>query len=119
MAVKRELRLKGKKVFSQVFSEGGVLRSDYVVVYYLPAIEKKVAVVVSKRFGNAVRRNRLRRLMLEAWSEVRETLPSGYYIILPRSAVLRTPEGVWRYQVKEFFHEQFSGESSSHTAAVL
>jgi len=33
-----------------------VVRSDYVVVYFLPASEQKVAVVVSKRFGNAVKR---------------------------------------------------------------
>ncbi|WP_083916934.1 ribonuclease P protein component [Coprothermobacter platensis] len=119
MAVKRDLRLKGKSNFSKVYGEGSVLRSDVVVVYYLRMTQKRVAVVVSKRFGNAVKRNRIRRLLLEAWSQNRATLPDGYYIILPRSAILNMPEKTWRQQAKEFFSEWRSGENSSHTAAVL
>lgn len=98
-----------------------MVRSDYVVVYFLPASEQKVAVVVSKRFGTAVRRNRIRRLLLEAWQENHDHLPSGYYIILPRSSVLSVEENVWRSKAKELFHEWqwASGKNSPHCSAVL
>lgn len=121
MAVRRSLRLQGKKNFSRVYKEGSVVRSDYVVVYFLPASEQKVAVVVSKRFGNAVKRNRIRRLLLEAWQENHDHLPSGYYIILPRSSLLSVEENVWRNKVKELFHEwqSASGKNSPHCSAVL
>jgi len=113
--------LQGKKNFSRVYKEGSVVRSDYVVVYFLPASEQKVAVVVSKRFGNAVRRNRIRRLLLEAWQENHDHLPSGYYIILPRSSLLSVEENVWRSKVKVLFHEWqwASGKNSPHCSAVL
>ena len=113
--------MQGKKSFSRVYKEGSVVRSDYVVVYFLPASEQKVAVVVSKRFGNAVRRNRIRRLLLEAWQENHDHLPSGYYIILPRSSLLSVEENVWRSKVKELFHEWqwASGKNSPHCSAVL
>jgi len=39
--MRRSLRLQGKKNFSRVYKEGSVVRSDYVVVYFLPASEQK------------------------------------------------------------------------------
>ena len=70
--------LRGRKKFDRLFAEGKTLRAgDLLLRWYLvdaEEIEAKggaagplAAFVVAKRYGRAVDRNRVKRLMREAW----------------------------------------------------
>jgi ribonuclease P protein component len=53
---------------------------------------RRISVTVGRRFGNAVRRNRLRRRMREAARELEAELPMGIDIVcMPRGGALRAP----------------------------
>lgn len=61
--------LTKKKEFEKVFELGTVLKSAEVVFYVTPndLQNSRLGLVVSKKVGNAVRRNRVKRLLREVY----------------------------------------------------
>lgn len=61
--MKKAARLKGKKEFDTVFSEGRAWASNFVVLRAIPndAGESRCGIVAGKRLGNAVVRNKVKR----------------------------------------------------------
>lgn len=76
-------KIKANGDFRRLYSRGKSLVDKSVVVYYIPTKRKKIRIGVAcgKKVGNAVKRNRAKRVMREA---IRSNLPymSGSFDII-------------------------------------
>lgn len=83
----RRERLSRKRDFDRVFREGSVLRLREISVRALPngLPDSRLGVSVGRRHGGAVRRNRIKRLLREAYRLNRHVLRvSCDIVIVPR-----------------------------------
>lgn len=76
-------RVRTRSDFGALFRGGrrggdGVVR---VIIAKNGLEQTRIAAAVQKRYGNAVRRNRLRRLYKEAFRHEKERLPQGYDVV--------------------------------------
>jgi ribonuclease P protein component len=86
LSLSRSERLRLARDFTRVFKAGdwGVSTSVRVVVCRRSAdsLGRRVGVAVSKAFGNAVRRNLIKRRMREAFRHVKASLPEGVDVVI-------------------------------------
>ena len=92
----KEARLKLKREFDQVFSRGTKGVSDALVIYVLGngMARNRIGLAVGRKLGKAVRRNRIRRLIKEAFRLENPTLPQGFDLVCiprPRGFPDKTP----------------------------
>jgi len=85
----KDRRLHLKKDFQDIICGGKRIQADNLILWYKPAPEGqsicRLGIVVSKKLGGAVVRNRTKRLLREAFRLNRERLKSGInYIFSPR-----------------------------------
>ena len=85
----KDRRLHLKKDFQDIIRGGKRIQADNLVLWYRSAPDahsnSRLGIVVSKKLGGAVVRNRAKRLLREAFRLNREQLKSGAdYIFSPR-----------------------------------
>lgn len=75
--------LKDNKGFSRCFKSGRYSSCSYITAYYVSnnSPENKVGISVSKKVGNAVERNRAKRIIRAAYRLQEEKFPIGYDIV--------------------------------------
>lgn len=84
----QEARLKVKRQFDLVFKQGDKGVNRALVLYLLPndLDRNRLGLAVGKKVGNAVRRNRVKRMIREAFRLESPGLPQGFDLVcIPRA----------------------------------
>jgi ribonuclease P protein component len=97
----RRQRLSRSAEFDRVYREGRSHANRYLVVYSFPRegdddAEARLGVSVGRKVGGAVERNRVKRLLRDAFWAVADELPDGHDFVVvarPESGELAAREG--------------------------
>ena len=93
-------RLTRSADFERVYRQGRSHGNRYLVVYAFPRTgdgEARLGVSVSRKVGGAVDRNRVKRLLREAFAGCEESLPPGHDVVVvarPDARELAEREGL-------------------------
>ena len=83
-------RLKRKSDFDKLFSKGKKVYSRSLTMLYFPSEDFKIGYSVSKKHGNAVKRNRIKRLLRASAREAFKDLKKNYRIVIMPKRAVRT-----------------------------
>ncbi|GEM02136.1 ribonuclease P protein component [Halolactibacillus halophilus] len=86
--MKKAYRLKSNDDFQQVFKRGTSFANRQLVLYYLPKQDQthfRMGLSVSKKVGNAVVRNRIKRYLRQAFHELDAEIKQAHdFVIIAR-----------------------------------
>jgi ribonuclease P protein component len=89
--MKKEMRVKKNKDFQEAFKKGRSFANRQFVVYAVKKEEQdhfRIGLSVSKKLGNAVTRNQIKRYVRQSILELKDQLQTGNdYIIIARKPV--------------------------------
>ena len=75
-------KIKKNSQFNLLFAKGKKAFSPTLILLYLPSSTTEVGICVSKKHGNAVKRNRIKRLIREALHKNIDKLKSTHSMVL-------------------------------------
>lgn len=87
---KKEI-LRKRTELKEVFEKGSIWSGSYMKCLFVESNLRTVGFVVSRRFGNAVRRNRAKRLLREIFRKRRNVIGSFKIVIMPKKQLDRAP----------------------------
>jgi ribonuclease P protein component len=96
--VQRRNRLSRSRDFDAVYRRGKSVSSRYLVLHWFPREDDpdetpRLGLAVPRSVGSAVVRNRVKRLLREAWRDVLPSVPPGHdYVIAARPGLAEPAE---------------------------
>lgn len=81
-----QYRLRRRNHFTHVYRRGKSVSNRHMVLLFVPGRWVQVGISVSKKLGNAVRRNKVKRRIRECVRPYLEGLRPGRYVIVAREA---------------------------------
>ena len=84
--MERRYRLKKNGAFQYVYRKGHSVACRNLVMLFVPSKELNVGFSVSKKTGNAVVRNRIKRRLRECFRPYLGDVKTGLYVIVARPA---------------------------------
>ncbi len=86
--LKKEQRVKKNREFQEIFNKGESFANRQFVIYKLQTQGEdpyRLGLSVSKKIGNAVVRNRIKRYIRQSFLELKDEIKPGYdYVIIAR-----------------------------------
>ena len=82
--MERRYRLKKNRAFQYVYRRGHSVACRNLVMLFAPSKELKVGFSVSKKTGNAVTRNKIKRRLRECFRPWLGDVKTGLYVIVAR-----------------------------------
>jgi len=81
------MRVKRRKDFDRIYREGSTWKGRCFSLHVLACVDgKRMGIVISRKWGNAVKRNRMKRLLREAFRLNAHRLPNAAIIVRPTTA---------------------------------
>jgi len=82
-------RIKNAKAFNKVYRKADkTWHTSWFVLFYKQSDDRKVGFVASKKVGNAVQRNRAKRLLRAHFISQMNTLKTGHYVMVAKKPIL-------------------------------
>lgn len=83
--MEKAYRVKKNKEFQEIFRKGKSFANRQLVIYYIEKTNQphfRIGLSVGKKIGNAVMRNRIKRCLRQAFSDLKDSIPAGYDIVI-------------------------------------
>ena len=104
--MERRYRLKKNRAFQYVYRKGHSVACRNLVMLLAPGRELKVGFSVSKKTGNAVTRNRIKRRLRECFRPYLGDVKTGLYVIVARSSAAEAAFADLRKDVRYLLKKQ-------------
>ena len=104
--MERRYRLKKNRAFQYVYRKGHSVACRNLVMLLAPGRELKIGFSVSKKTGNAVTRNRIKRRLRECFRPYLGDVKTGLYVIVARTSAAEAAFDDLRKDVRYLLKKQ-------------
>ena len=104
--MERRYRLKKNRAFQYVYRRGHSVACRNLVMLLAPGRELKVGFSVSKKTGNAVTRNRIKRRLRECFRPYLGDVKTGLYVIVARPSAAKAAFADLKQDVRYLLKKQ-------------
>ncbi len=89
----KTITLKKNYEFTRVYKNGKYKAGKYLVIYLLNnnLSYNRIGITLSRKIGNSVKRNRIRRLIRENYNICKDSLKTGFDLVILARGIIDNP----------------------------